>query len=60
MGFIRFLKDWTLPVAIAMGTVCYLTFYLVPALDRARGGAESGLRHAVSHHGIRYALRDIL
>lgn len=35
MGFIRFLKDWTLPVAIAMGTVCYLTFYLVPALDRA-------------------------
>lgn len=59
MGFIRFLKDWTLPVAIAMGTVCYLTFYLVPALGRA-GGAESGLRHAVSHHGIRYTLRDIL
>lgn len=24
------------------------------------GGAESHVRHAVSHHGIRYALRDIL
>ncbi len=33
MGLIRFLKDWTLPVAIATGTVCYLTFYYVPALD---------------------------
>lgn len=31
--FIRFLKDWTLPVAIAVGTICYLTFYYVPALD---------------------------
>ena len=30
---IRFVKDWTLPVAIAVGTVCYLTFYWVPALD---------------------------
>ena len=30
---IRFLKDWTLPVAIAVGTVCYLTFWYVPALD---------------------------
>lgn len=30
---IRFLKDWTLPVAIAVGTVCYLTFYYVPELD---------------------------
>ena len=34
-GIIRFLKDWTLPVAIATGTVCYLTFYWVPALDEA-------------------------
>lgn len=33
MGIIRFLKDWTLPVAIATGTVCYLTFYYVPQLD---------------------------
>ena len=33
MGFIRFLKDWTLPVAIAVGTVCYLTFYFIPQLD---------------------------
>lgn len=33
MGIFRFLKDWTLPVAIATGTVCYLTFYYVPQLD---------------------------
>lgn len=33
MGLIRFLKEWTLPVAIAMGTVCYLTFYYIPQLD---------------------------
>lgn len=33
MGLIRFLKDWTLPVAIAVGTVSYLTFYYVPQLD---------------------------
>ncbi len=32
---LRFLKDWTLPVAIAAGTVCYLTFYYVPQLDKA-------------------------
>ena len=31
--FIRFLKDWTLPVAIVIGTVCYLSFYHVPQLD---------------------------
>ena len=30
---IRFVKDWTLPVAIAVGSVAYLTFYWVPALD---------------------------
>ena len=32
---IRFLKNWTLPVAIAVGTVVYLLFYLVPFLDGA-------------------------
>lgn len=30
---IRFLKDWTLPVAIAVGSTFYLTFHWVPALD---------------------------
>ena len=30
---IRFLKEWTLPVAIAVGTVSYLTFCYVPQLD---------------------------
>lgn len=34
-GIIRFLKDWTLPVAIGVGTVSYLTFDMVPALDAA-------------------------
>ena len=32
-SMIRFLKDWTLPVSIAVGTVCYLVFYYVPQLD---------------------------
>ena len=31
----RFLKDWTLPVAIAVGTVVYLAFYFIPQLDAA-------------------------
>ena len=30
---ITFVKNWTLPVAIAIGSVTYLTFYWVPALD---------------------------
>ena len=33
MRLIQFLKDWTLPVAIAVGTVSYMTFYYVPQLD---------------------------
>lgn len=33
MRIIRFIKDWTLPVAIATGIVVYLIFALVPALD---------------------------
>ena len=32
---IRFLKEWTLPVAIAVGTASYLLFYFVPVLDAA-------------------------
>ena len=32
-NLIRFLKDWTLPVSITVGTACYLTFYYVPQLD---------------------------
>lgn len=32
---LRFLKNWTLPVAIATGTLFYLFFALVPALDNA-------------------------
>ena len=30
MNIIRFLKNWTLPVAITVGALCYLTFYYVP------------------------------
>lgn len=33
MNIIRFLKDWTLPVAIALGATVYLLFYYVPQLD---------------------------
>ena len=32
---ITFLKNWTLPVAIAMGTLIYLLFAYVPCLDEA-------------------------
>lgn len=32
---IIFCKNWTLPVAIGIGTVCYFTFYFVPELDAA-------------------------
>lgn len=35
MSIKQFLKDWTLPVAIATGTVVYLIFYWVPLLDAA-------------------------
>ena len=43
---IRFLKDWTLPVAIAVGTVVYLLFYLVPFLDGA-GDALGEVVHTI-------------
>lgn len=33
MQLIRFIKDWTLPVAITTGIVVYLFFALIPALD---------------------------
>ncbi len=33
MKVLQFLKDWTLPVAIVVGTISYLTFYYVPQLD---------------------------
>ena len=35
MKIITFLKEWTLPVAICVGTICYLTFNYVPQLDAA-------------------------
>ena len=35
MTFIRFIKDWTLPVAIVVGTALYLLFAFVPLLSGA-------------------------
>ena len=35
MNIKQFLKDWTLPCAIAAGSLIYLTFYWVPQLDAA-------------------------
>ena len=35
MSIIRFLKDWTLPVSMATGTLLYLLFAGLPALDGA-------------------------
>lgn len=34
-AFIRFLKDWTLPVAMLSGSLIYLLFAFTPALDSA-------------------------
>ena len=34
-SIIRFVKDWTLPVAMTVGTLAYLVFYYVPQLDAA-------------------------
>lgn len=33
MNIKQFVKDWTLPVAIAVGSVLYLSFYWIPQLD---------------------------
>ena len=41
-AFIRFLRDYTLPVAIAVGTTAYLLFYHLPQLD-ALGNQLSGV-----------------
>ena len=35
MRLIKFLKEWTLPCAITIGTVVYLLFRYIPALDGA-------------------------
>ena len=49
MNIIRFLKDWTLPVSITMGTLCYLTFYYVPQLDALGDSLAVRLPDAVCH-----------
>ena len=56
---VRFLKDWTLPVAIAVGTVCYLTFYYVPQLD-ALGDTLGGIVDIIFPWMVFYAILDIL
>lgn len=38
MSIIRFLKDWTLPVAMFLGTVIYLLFAYTPALSGVANG----------------------
>lgn len=35
MDIVRFIKDWTLPVAMGMGAVIYLIFGFTPQLDEA-------------------------
>jgi BASS family bile acid:Na+ symporter len=35
MKIVRFVKDWTLPVAMGMGTILYLVFAFVPSLEDA-------------------------
>ena len=33
MSVIKFLKDWTLPVAIVTGIIVYITFHFIPFLS---------------------------
>lgn len=40
MQIIRFIKDWTLPVAICTGIAVYLFFALIPAFDGFASAAE--------------------
>lgn len=40
MDVIRFVKDWTLPVAIGTGIVVYLFFALIPAFDSFARAAD--------------------
>jgi BASS family bile acid:Na+ symporter len=35
MSIIHFIKEWTLPVSMAIGTLLYLIFAFIPALDEA-------------------------
>ena len=35
MNIIRFIKEWTLPVSMITGTIIYLFFAFIPALDKA-------------------------
>ena len=35
MDIVRFIKDWTLPVAMSLGAVLYLVFAFTPQLDEA-------------------------
>jgi BASS family bile acid:Na+ symporter len=35
MDIVRFLKDWTLPIAMGVGAAVYLLFAFMPALDEA-------------------------
>ncbi|MBQ4028756.1 MAG: hypothetical protein II624_06285 [Prevotella sp.] len=35
MSIIRFIKEWTLPVSMVTGTIIYLIFAFIPALDEA-------------------------
>jgi BASS family bile acid:Na+ symporter len=35
MDIVRFIKDWTLPLAMGLGATIYLLFAFVPALDEA-------------------------
>ncbi|WP_308269815.1 transporter [Prevotella sp.] len=40
MQILRFIKDWTLPVAIATGIIIYLVFALIPVLDAFATAAD--------------------
>lgn len=37
MRIVRFIKDWTLPISMAIGATAYSVFAFIPSLDKAAG-----------------------
>lgn len=37
MRIVRFIKDWTLPISMAIGATAYSAFAFIPSLDKAAG-----------------------
>ena len=58
MSIKQFLKDWTLPVAIATGTVVYLIFYWVPQLEPASNFSNGVVNTAQGLRRVPYPVSE--